>query len=382
MSSPPQVSDRGRLYVLVLGFGTALGVTAFAYPLLALGAGLSPSMVGILAAVSAGVQMLSRLVLPALLARFKDRSLMIFSFLVLSGSAGTLIATRAVAGFVTAQACQGLARGLFHTASQTHAVRDEGVASRRLALIQTTAQFGRFLGPGLGGVLAIVSLEASLWSAVALTGVGALLGVSLLPKAPYARAPASERAPIWRRPELGAASWGGAASGVWRGLSESFVPVILTDRGLSASMIGWLLSGADASGFLTTAAVAKFGREDVRPFVPVSVLSLAGAVAVLPLVSGVLLLGGAMIVAGSAGGVSGVLGTAVANAAVEESEQGAAITLVGTYRAAARLTAPAGVSGLLAIATLPVAVAVIAAMIAAPGPWLAVGARAGRPRSV
>lgn len=372
-------SDRRRLTALVLGFGTALGVTAFAYPLLALESGLSASTVGLLAAVSAGVQMLSRLVLPALLARFMDRSIMVFALATLAASAAVLVATQSLLGFVAAQTGQGLARGLFHTASQTHAVRDTGVASRRLAFVQTTAQFGRLLGPALGGVLAVISLEASLWAAVAITGVGALFGLTLLPKAPYGRARAEASAtPLWRRPDLGTAYWGGAAGGVWRGLSESFVPVILTDRGLSASVIGWLLSGADASGFLTTASVAKWGREEVGAFVPLSVSGLAVSLAVLPLLSGVVPLGLTMLAAGSAGGVAGVLATAVASRTVAPDEQGTAITLVGTYRAGTRLTAPAAVSGLLAVVSLPVAVAIVAVGILTPAPWLIPGTRMGR----
>jgi hypothetical protein len=107
----------------------------------------------------------------------------------------------------------------------------------------------------------------------------------------------------------------------------------------------------------------------VRPFVPLAATGLAVALALLPISSGVLVLGGLMLVAGSAGGVSGVLGTAVANDTVEESEQGAAITLVGTYRAGARLAAPATVSGSLAALALPAAMACVAAAVFAPSLW-------------
>jgi MFS family permease len=145
---PPESSDRRRLSILVVGFGTALGVTAFTYPLLALESGLSATAVGLLASVSAALQMASRLVLPYLLSRFLDRSLMVFALLVMAVSAGALLVTQALIGFVVAQVGQGFARGVFHTASQTHAVRNPGVASRGLAFVQTTAQFGRLIGGG------------------------------------------------------------------------------------------------------------------------------------------------------------------------------------------------------------------------------------------
>lgn len=366
---PPDPDDRRRLSVLVVGFGTALGVTAFTYPLLALESGFSATAVGFLASVSAALQLGSRLVLPYLLARFRDRALMVFALLVMAVSAGALLMTQDLIGFVIAQVGQGFARGLFHTASQTHAVRNPGVASRRLAFVQTTAQFGRLIGPALAGSLAVISLRASLLAAVVLAGAGAVFAATLIPRPPYQRRSRSHRRPIWLRADLAQACWGGTAGGVWRGLSESFVPVILTERGLTPSVVGWLLSLADGAGFLTTASVARWGSSDVRPFVPLAATGLAVALALLPISSGVLVLGGLMLVAGSAGGVSGVLGTAVANDTVEESEQGAAITLVGTYRAGARLAAPATVSGSLAALALPAAMACVAAAVFAPSLW-------------
>jgi MFS family permease len=375
---PPESSDRRRLSILVVGFGTALGVTAFTYPLLALESGLSATAVGLLASVSAALQMASRLVLPYLLSRFLDRSLMVFALLVMAVSAGALLVTQALIGFVVAQVGQGFARGVFHTASQTHAVRNPGVASRGLAFVQTTAQFGRLIGPAVAGSLAVISLRASLIAAVALAGAGALFAATLVAMPPYRRDPPSDRKPIWRRGDLAMAYWGGAAGGVWRGLSESFVPVILTDRGLAPSVVGWLLSLADGAGFLTTASVARWGRDDVRPFVPLAATALAVALVLMPLASGVVLLGALMLVAGSSGGVSGVLGTAVANETVEESEQGAAITLVGTYRAGARLAAPATVSGTLSALALPAAMACVAGAIFAPTLWF--GPRHSRAR--
>lgn len=354
----------------MLGFGCALGATGFAYPLLAIDSGLSVSTVGLLAAASAGTQMTSRLVLPKLLATFKDRTLMIWALSVMAASAGILLVSLALAAFVVAQICQGFARGVFHTSSQTHAVRDFGVASRRLAFVQTTAQLGRLIGPAVGGLLAIISLKACLVFVVGLTVAGAAFGVTLQPRPPYRRAPAAERTPIWRRGELGVACWGGGVGGVWRGLAESFVPVILLDRGLSAATIGWMLSAADGAGFATTASVAKWGSEDTRRFVPACAVVVAGSLALLPVLSDVVPLGVAMVAAGSAGGVAGVLGTAAANAAVEPEEQGAAITLVGTYRAATRLVAPASVSGLLGLVSLGPAMAIFAVGIVAPIPWL------------
>jgi MFS family permease len=369
---PPKAdrNDRRRLTALVLVFGTSLGITAFAYPLLALEAGLGVTAVGLLAALSAAVQIIARLSLPALLARFKDRSLMVFSLGVMVISASILIFTAALFGFVVAQIAQGLARGIFHTASQTHSVRIPGIPARRLAFVQTMAQLGRFIGPGLAGSLAVVSFEASLWAAVGLAVGGVVLGLSLDPIPPYQRVPSAQRTPIWKRSGLGRGCWGGAVGGTWRGVAESFVPVLLSRAGLPASVIGWMLSGADGTSFLTTASVSKWGRTNIGRFVPLAAAGLSIALLLLPLASGILPLGALMMVAGSAGGVAGVLGTAAANATVEQSEQGAAIALVGTYRAATRFAAPALVSGAASLFALPAALAIVAVGILAPITWL------------
>jgi len=370
MSPAADPNDRRRLTASVLLFGTSLGITAFAYPLLALEAGLGATAVGLLAALSAAVQMGSKMSLPALLAKFTDRSLMIFSLVVMVISAAVLISTAALGGFVIAQIAQGLARGIFHTASQTHSVRIPGIPSRRLAYVQTVAQLGRFIGPALAGSLAVISLAASLWAAVVLALAGMTLGLTLDPIPPYRRVPAAERIPIWKRSSLGQGCWGGAIGGTWRGVAESFVPVVLSRAGIPASVIGWMLSGADGASFLTTASVSKWGSTNIGRFVPLAAAGLSMALLLLPVSLEILPLAVLMMLAGSSGGVAGVLGTSAAIAAVEQSEQGAAISLVGTYRAAARFAAPALVSGALSIIALQGALAVVAIGVLAPIVWL------------
>jgi hypothetical protein len=314
--------------------------------------------------------MASRLALPWMLATFLDRTLMIVSMLLIAVSAVALLVIGGLGGFVVAQGAQGLARGTFHTASQTHAVRGSGVPSRRLAFTHTTAQLGHLIGPALAGAVAVVSLEATLWLTVGIGIAFAGLGVTLAAWPPYARAPRSERRPIWRRADLGTAAWGGSLGGLWRGLSESYIPVILKSRGIGDTRIGLLLSLADAAGFATTAAVARWGGTDVRRFVPFVASILAGAVAAFPHASGTFAFAGLMMAGGSAGGVGGVLGTAVAHASVEETEQGAAISLVGTYRSASRLVTPAAVGGALSVLAYPAALAVVAVAAVLPWPWL------------
>jgi MFS family permease len=298
-----------------------------------------------------------------------DRSLMVFSLAVMAISASVLILAPTLMGFVVAQVAQGVSRGIFHTAAQTHSVRIPGIPSRRLAYVHTMGQLGRFVGPGLAGTIAIFSLDASLWAAVGLAIGGLVVGFSLDPMPLYVRAPAGVRVPIWKRSGLGRGCWGGAIAGAWRGVGESFIPVVLSEAGLAASAIGWMMSGADGASFLTTASVAKWGGADIGRFVPLGAAGLATSLLLLPVVSALVPIAFLMILAGGSGGVAGVLGTTAANAVVEPSEQGAAIALVGTYRSTTRFASPALVSGALSIVALPVALAVVAVGILAPVAW-------------
>ena len=172
---------------------------------------------------------------------------------------------------------------------------------------------------------------------------------------------------------MGVGCWGGAIAGTWRGIAESFIPVMLERAALPASVIGWMLSAADGAGFLTTATVAKWGTSNSGRLVPLAAAALSTSLLMLPLVSGTLPLAALMIVAGSGGGVAGVLGTTAANAAVDESEQGAAIAVVGTYRSGARFAAPAFISGALSLVALPAALTAVAVGLLAPvavlRPW-------------
>jgi hypothetical protein len=353
-----------------VSFGMALGVTGIAFPLLALEAGFSPTVVGLLAATSATIQIVGRASIPALLGRITDRVVMIIAMVILLASASVLIFTAAAVGFIAAQILQGVARGLFWASSQTHAVRDPGVPTRRLASVHAAGQLGHMLGPAVAGLLAVISLRASLWAGVAVALLGAVFAVGLHRRPPYSRAPVSERTPIWRRPGVGMGAWGGTVSGVWRGILDSYVPVILTTSGFGPSAVGGLVTLADGSGLLTSVAVARWGNRKMGRLVPRAALGIAVALGLLSVGGSTLLILVALVLAGVSESVAAVLSAAAINESVEHSEQGAAIALSGVYRAGARSVAPALVGGSLLVVTMPVALGVLAATMLIPGIWL------------
>ena len=316
------------------------------------------------------MQMAAKAALPSLLSRFADRTLMLWSFLSLAAAASVLLTTTALAGFITAQTFQGLARGIFWTTAQTHAVRIPGVATRQLAFVQTAGQIGGLVGPALAGTLAVLSLFAALWAAVILACLGVLIGLALAPMPPYPRRPRGIGTPIWRREGIGVGCWAGAAGGAWRGILDSFVPVLLEGAGFSARPIGWLMSIADAASVIGTAAVAKWGDKGMDRFVPSAAMALATGLLLLPISDQALVIGLVLVVAGLSGGLFGVLSTAAINESVDPADQGAALALVGVYRAGARSATPALISGALLLVSLPVALAGAAVAVVLPSIWL------------
>lgn len=364
-----------------MAFGISLGATAIAFPLLALDAGFGAGVVGLLAALSAAIQTASRFALPYLLSRVPDRALIGFALAVMAASASTLLFTAAGVAFVVAQILQGLARGIFWTSSQTHMVRLPGDATRQLGFIQAFGQFGGLLGPIVAGTLASISLVAALWAALLLAVVGFILAQTLNRLATYDRR-VSDSGPIWRQKGVGLGSWGSASAGAWRGVFESYVPIILESGGLGPGAIGWLMSTADGSDLAATSALAKWGRPGMgNLYVPHAALGLAAALSLLALVTPIWATAVVLILAGASGGVSGVLGAAAINDSVAPSDQGAALALVGVYRAGARSVGPAFISSVLTIVAIPVAMGIAAATLVIPAIWLRPGTDDKRNRS-
>lgn len=361
-----QKNDRSRLAATVLAFGFSLGCTTIAFPLLAIDSGFSASVVGLLAALSAAVQMGTRFILPWLLGRVADRRLLSAALVTMAVSSSVLLFASSGVAFVVAQIFQGAARGIFWTSSQTHAVRMPGIAAKRLGFIQAMGQLGGLAGPIVAGILASIALTASLWAALVFAVIGVFVALTLHLLPPYERAPRSERKPIWRTSGVGVGSWAASIGGAWRGILDSFVPVVLESSGYAPSTIGWLMSTADGSGLAATSSVARWGRPGMARLVPWAAAGLAAGLIVLPLSSHLVTAVGSLVVAGFSGGLAGVLGSTSINESVDKPDQGAALALVGAYRAGARAVAPATISVLLAIASVPLSLAVAALGVISP----------------
>ncbi len=367
-SDPAGASDTARSLFTVIAFGLSLGSSSVVYPLLALNSGISAPMVGLLTAMSGASQLTSRFALPWLLERIPDRVLIVTAAVSLTLSGASLLVSTTLAAFVVAQLLQGVARALFWTSSQTHVVRSPGLAIRKLAQVQGAGHVGTLAGPAMAGWLLVQSASLAVGLVVVSALAGVISGCLLVRRPPYARrARGQKRTTLWRQRRVALGCWTSFSAGGWRGILDSFVPIVLATAGLSAAMVGWLMAIAEGAVVVVAILLARFGRERFSALVRVAALSVLVGAALLPLVAEQpVLAAAALAIAGAGGGLASSLGPAIVNAHVEAHDQGTAIALAGTYRAASRLATPAVLATAGGVMGIPTALAVAAVGVVAP----------------
>ncbi|HYN69831.1 MAG TPA: MFS transporter [Candidatus Eisenbacteria bacterium] len=366
--SPASTFDRATSLAVAFGFSVSLGVATVAIPLLALEAGYDAPAIGFLVATSAVAQLGTRLGLPWLLGRWPDRTLIAVASTIMLAGFGLLLASTALPVFVGAQLCQGTARAIFWTASQTHAIRGGGRPIQRLIDLNVSGNAGTLVGPALAGSLAVIGLSVSL-AAAALGAALAALGSILLQRfPPYDRRLSAGTTGLLRRDGVDVACWANVIGGGWWSMVGSYIPVILVGAGLGPIAIGWLITASEGAGMVALVALRSIRGASIR-----RALRLAAAIVVAALIGialapaslavyAVLLLAG-----GAAGGAVTTLAPALVSLAAGEQEQGDALALSGTFRAAALLGAPASVGLLLSALSLPGAMIVLAASLGGSG---------------
>ncbi|MCW2581111.1 MAG: transporter [Blastococcus sp.] len=348
-------------------FSLALGIPSVALPLLALDAGYSGVEVGILVALSSVTQVLARIGMGGWMNRYSDRSFVLASMVLLGVSNLLAAVSVAVVPFVLAHLMQGVARAFFWTGTQTHAVRGDRSAVDGLALVNLASAAGLLLGPVLAGTIGERSLPLAIGvgAACALVGLVPALALDRLP--PFQPPKGRTRMRIWRRPGVDAGCWSVVSAGAIRGLLGSYVPVALDGAQLSTSVIGVLISTANGAQLAGTAVVTRFGtRGQARLLVAAALaagagMAVIGVVAEMPLVAAV-----ALALTGLGMGVLQTAGPAVASDAVHPEERGAVMATTGTFRSAAMLAAPLAAAGVVAVASVPLALLVGGLIIAAP----------------
>ncbi|GAB6983787.1 MFS transporter [Nocardioides pyridinolyticus] len=363
-------------------FTFSVGMSGIAVPLIALSAGLGATQVGVLATLTAAAQLLARLGLGPAAARFPDRSLVAVAGILLAVS-NLIVLVDAI--WVTLAACQvlqGVARAVFWTGSQAHAVRASRSAVQGLASLNFVAGVGGALGPLVAGVLLAFSERATMASA-AVVGLGtvvpAMALVVLPPLLVRDRRPRVERRQLRRRRRRGSGeprAWSGVAwttvtPGGWRALLTSYVPVILDASRHSSSVIGALVAAANGASIVGSMVAGRVRGPFVERALTCGIVATGFGLAVAATASSWLwAAAAALVVSGVGSGLVQTLGPGFASQLAGTEDQGQVIMATGTYRSASLLLAPLGAAGLGALVGLAPAVTVLGIAIATPGWFL------------
>ena len=364
----PERIDRIALLLVVFGFSVGLGVGIVTIPLLALAAGYDAPSVGFLVAAAAATHLAGRLALPWLLGRLPDRTLIALASVMMLAAFGLLLISTVLAVFVLAQVLQGGARAIFWTSSQTHAVRDQPRPVHRLVDVSVASNAGTLIGPALGGLLATVGLPAALLAGILGSGAAAGGTIFLRRLEEFDRRNSVGSRRLLRRNGVDVACWASAVSGVWFSMLGSYVPVILLGAGIDSVGIGWLITASEGAATVALLGLRRIAVDRIRPVVRIGAVGVTAslvAVAVVP--SSVATYAALLIVGGAASGAITTLGPAMASLAAGPHEQGDALSLSGTFRAAALFASPASAGAVLSFAPLWAAITLIALAVGLPG---------------
>lgn len=349
------------------GFSLALGLATVAVPLLAVRAGYSGVEIGVLTALSALAQMTTRVFMGFAMRHFPDWMFVTASAVLLTAANGLLALSAAFVPFIVAQIVQGVARAFFWTGSQTHVVRVSSSSVRALARLNLCSALGLLGGPALAGALTEVSaaLALTVGAGIAAVAVAPTLLLTRLP--PFVRPGDSRSGRIWRRPGVDVGCWAGVTAGAWRGLLSSYIPVVLEAARQSPSMIGVLVSVANAASMAGVGLVSRVRDRWITWAYVLGVIAAgAGTAATAPLAPFAVAAGAALTVSGLGAGALQTVGPAIAADAVHPQERGDAIAAAGAFRAGSLFVAPLGVAGLVVAMPLTGALVIVGSLLAAP----------------
>lgn len=350
-----------------LGFAVSQSMTAVVVPLLAVEVGHPVTIVGIIVAVSAVAQTIARLGMGAMMSRIPTKHFILTATVLLATSCFVLGISGALWAFVVSQLLQGAARAYFWTGSQTHVVRASDSAVSALSKLNVMQGVGQLIGPALAGTVGAWSLQVSLFTAGGLAMAATLPAMMLIRFEPFSRRSKGAdgyRRRIWLRPGVGTAASMTAVAGAWRGILNSYLPVILTGAGYSVATAGALVTVTNFAS-LGGSAFAGWAQARGERFANVAGTLCTGVglalVAFFPSVIVVTVLG--LLVSGWGAGWLQTIGPALAADSVGEEERGRAIASIGIFRSVSLLISPLAAAGLVLVLPGPAVASGIAGII-------------------
>jgi MFS family permease len=248
-------------------------------------------------------------------------------------------------------------------------VRTSDSAVGAIAKVNLASGVGLVTGPFAAGPIVAHWSATTALAVAAVTGLAVVVPAALMRRLPPMRPKRrdGETVAVWRRPGVGLASWGGASAGAWRSLMNSYVPIVLDQARQSSSVIGSVVALANAASIASGAMAGWIREARLRSWLVGGVLVTGVGLALFGLLASHAVAGGvALAVSGLGAGLLQTVGPALATEAVEEDERGEAIASAGTFRAAALFAAPLSVAALVAVMTVPAAIAVAGVALALP----------------
>ncbi len=351
-----------------LVYSAALAMLTITLPLLALAAHYSRPLIGVLTALSAVTQLVSRLGSARAMRHFTDRNVVAGACLTIAVSALVLVWSHQVVLFVIAELIQGLARGMFWTGTQAHVVRSRRKAVGRLATVNFVSSFGLLAGPPIAGVLSSRSFATALWVAAALGLISAVMAATMMSRLDVFAAPSSgPRQKVWSCPGVRVGCWAGTTAGAWRGLVGSYIPVALRAASESSTLVGIMVGVANGASLVGTASMGAIGSRRTRATFAAGVLAAGAGVALTGIAAHQTVLVAAFIaLSGVGAGMLQTLGPATAATSVEMDRRGDAVAVAGSFRAGALFVSPLGTAALLDVTSLPAALLIAGAVLGLP----------------
>ncbi len=333
--------DNSILSFTALVYSLSMGIQAVLLPLLALAAGYSKPDIGILTALSAVTQLVARMSSASAMRHVSDKVLVSAACLAMAVS-GLLVAWSAyVLVFVASELIQGFARGTFWTAATTHVVRQEGPSVGRMAAVNLLSSGGLLAGPILAGYLARYSLSTALLVAGIIAVLAAFPALMLVKEAPFTKEGKRVKREIWSQHEVRIGSWAGLTAGSWRGILNSYVPVVLRSVGESYFLVGVLVAVANAASIAGAGIMGLLSRFRQIKVFAVGVITAAAGTALVGLTAKSVTISVVLLAVGGIGaGLLQTLGPVMAANGVSPQQKGDAVAIAGSFRAGALLVAP------------------------------------------
>lgn len=353
--------------MMALFYSLALGISSLALPLIALSGGHGAAGVGLLYSFSAITQIITRLCLGVVMRRISDRALLVVAVLALLATFLVVLASPSMLALAIAWIVQGFSRSCFWTGGQTHVVRGQASAVGALGALNFFGSLGQLVGPVVAGVFAETNIDVALVLGAFLVAFGIVPTLALNRLAPFVRLGKQAEGALWRRRGIDAACGAGFTTGAWRGLMDSFVPVVLQGAKQSSTTIGALVSVANCTAVFGAVVVSKLRPGATAWGYGAAVLAAGIGMGALGYAAGHIPWAAiALGIAGLGAGALQTLGPALAATSVHAQEQGQAIALYGTARTVMMFVAPLSLAGVVLVLPVPPVLIATGLLMAAP----------------